>query len=491
MELKKISPVLTGFKLILSYMGIFLMIIGIIMILPLLSLFFYPEEINLIRYFLIPGVVLFLIGFISYRILKRFEKQRLARHQDAVLVVMAWIEAIILSSIPFLLFGYSFTHSMFETTSGFSTTGLSIVDVTEAPKMLLLYRSILQLFGGLGFVLVLTSAISDKLGMRLYQAEGHVDQLVPNLLRSGKLILRIYLFYIALGVIAYVIFGMPLFDALNHSISAVATGGFSVQPSSIGFYNSFSIEVITMVLMILGGTNFFVHLLLFRRQFKEAIAHVEVKVFAIITIFSIMLSTVSMMIYQGFDEPLRQSAFQLISAITGTGYQTISDFTLLPSLSFFLIILTMVLGAGMNSTAGGMKQFRIGLMVKSQYWQIQEMLGHKKTIRTHFINRLGKLNVVEKEDIAQNYMFITTYMTILLIGTMILMTYNYSFEHSLFEFASALGTVGLSVGIMNASAPPLILWTGTIGMFLGRLEFYVIFIAISKMLLDLLKKKVV
>jgi trk system potassium uptake protein TrkH len=287
---------------------------------------------------------------------------------------------------------------------------------------------------------------------------------------------------------------MPLFDAINHSISAVATGGFSVKAGSIGAYQSLPIEITTIVLMILGGTNFFVHyILLIKREFKNVFAHIELKVFAIIASITIILSLISLMSYQdvGFGVALRQSSFQLISAITGTGYQTIESFKDLPSLMFFFIILTMILGAGMGSTAGGIKQYRVGLMAKSQYWQIQEMLSHKKTIRSRFVNRVGKKMVVEKEDIMQNYMFITTYIIILLLGTVVIMAYNYSFENAMFEFASALGTVGLSVGIMNSAAPNVILWTGTLGMFLGRLEFYVVFIAVSKIVLDIFKKKVV
>ena len=172
-----------------------------------------------------------------------------------------------------------------------------------------------------------------------------------------------------------------------------------------------------------------------------------------------------------FGESFRISSFQLISAITGTGYQNIDGFLGIPSVLFFLIILTMILGAGTGSTAGGIKQYRIGLMAKSQYWQVKDMLSHKKTVRTKFITRLGKKMVIEQEDITQNYMFITTYIVILLLGAFMIMLYGHSFEHSVFEFASALGTVGLSVGILNASAPNFLLWTGTFGMFLGRLEF--------------------
>jgi len=486
---------LDGFKLIAYYLTQFMFIVGIILILPAISLLFYPSEYDIyLIYFFPPAIILLIVGVFTHYYFKNHEKSKLARHQDAVLVVLIWIMSLIMSGIPFLLMGYSFTHAMFETTSGYSTTGLTIVDVTTAPKILLLFRSFMQFFGGVGFVLVLTSVISNQIGMRIYQAEGHSDQLVPNLLKSAKYIMRIYIVYILIGIAFYVIFKMPLFDAINHSISAVATGGFSVKAGSIGAYQSLPIEITTIVLMILGGTNFFVHyILLIKREFKNVFAHIELKVFAIIASITIILSLFSLMSYHdvGFGDALRQSSFQLISAITGTGYQTIESFKDLPSLMFFFIILTMILGAGMGSTAGGIKQYRVGLMAKSQYWQIQEMLSHKKTIRSRFVNRVGKKMVVEKEDIMQNYMFITTYIIILLLGTVVIMAYNYSFEDAMFEFASALGTVGLSVGIMNSAAPNVILWTGTLGMFLGRLEFYVVFIAVSKIVLDIFKKKVV
>ena len=484
---------LIGFPLIFSYLTMFMIVIGVIMMMPLISLFFDISEWQMSLNFLIPGLILIITGLSFQKFFKKFEKSQLARHQDAVLVVATWVIAILLSTIPLLLLGYSFTHAAFEITSGYSTTGLSVVDVTQAPKLLLLYRSFLQFFGGVGFVLVLTSAISDKLGMRLYQAEGHNDRLVPNLVKSGRIIMRIYVFYILLGIFFYVIFGMPLFDAINHSISAVATGGFSTKAASIGYYQSLEIEIITMILMILGGTNFFIHLLLFRRKFKDVFSHIELKVFGIIASVSILFGTLSVMnqMNLAFGESLRISSFQLISAITGTGYQNIDGFIALPSVLFFLIILTMILGAGTGSTAGGIKQYRIGLMAKAQYWQIKDMLSHKKTVRTKFINRLGKKMVIEQEDITQNYMFITTYIVVLLLGSFMIMLHGHSFENSLFEFASTIGTVGLSVGILNASAPNVLLWTGTFGMFLGRLEFYVIFIAISKVVLDITHKQVV
>lgn len=482
---KKIT---SGYPLIINYLGIFAILIGLIVMLPILLVPFYTDEIIYMWYFLVPGLASILLGLIVVLLFKGREKGRLERSQDAILVVFIWIEAITISALPFVLTGdYNFTQAIFETTSGYSTTGLTVVDVTQAPKMFLLFRSLLQFFGGVGLVLVLTSAISDKFGMRLYSAEGHSDKLVPNLIKSGRIILSIYVGYILVGMFAYMVFGMSAFDAFNHSICAVATGGFSTNPGSIGAFNSLGIEITTIVLMILGGTNFFVHLYLLRAKFKNVFAHVEIKLLGILTALFLPMLVINYITRDGssFGHALRVSTFQFFSAITGTGYQTVDTFVALPSLFISILIIVMVLGAGMGSTAGGMKQYRVALAAKSVWWHIKEQLSHHKTIRTRFINRIGTKTVVTKEEVIRNHSFLMVYMVFLVAGTLVFTAYGHSITDALFEFASALGTVGLSVGITGYDAPGVILWTSTLGMFLGRLEFYVIFIAIARIKNDI------
>lgn len=483
---------ISGYPLIINYLGIFAILIGLILLIPLAVIIFYPNEISEASNFLIPSLSSIGIGSIIVWIYKGRQKERLERSQDAILVVSIWILAIFISALPFILTkNYNFTQAIFESTSGYSTTGLTVVDVTVTPNIYLFFRSLLQFVGGVGLVLVLTSAISDKFGMRLYSAEGHSDKLVPNLIRSGRMILSIYIGYIFVGSIFLVIFGLTPFDALNHSITAVATGGFSTKAASIGAFNSLGVEVTIMVLMILGGTNFFVHLMLLRGKFKNVFGHVEIKLLGILLIIFIPLlvfNTFSM--YDGnFFESLRISSFQFISAVTGTGFQTIETFNVMPSMFMSVLIIVMVLGAGMGSTAGGMKQFRVALAFKSLYWNIREQFGHKKIIRTHFINKIGTRTIVSKDEVVQNYSFLMTYLLALFTGALIFSVFGYSIKDSLFEFASALGTVGLSVGIVSYGSNPVILWTSTVGMFLGRLEFYVVFIAGAKMIMDIKKKR--
>ncbi len=487
------NKTLSGYPLIINYLGVFAVLVGIILLLPLATVIFYPEEVQYIDEFLIPSSSSIIIGLIIVFIFRKHEKGRLERSQDAILVVGIWILAIIVSAIPFMLTGiYNFTQAIFESTSGYSTTGLTVVDVTQTPHIYLLYRSLLQFFGGVGLVLVLTSAISDKFGMRLYSAEGHSDKLVPNLIKSGRIILTIYMGYIIVGMLVYIGFDMTPFDALNHSICALATGGFSTQAGSIGSYNSVGIEVTTIVLMILGGTNFFVHLYLLSGRLKNVFQHVEIKLLGLLLLIFPPFLTIELMNTKGigFGESLRISSFQFVSAITGTGYQTVPAFDLVTLTPTFLsvMIIAMVLGAGMGSTAGGMKQYRVALAFKSIWWNIKEQLSHHKTIRTRFISRLGTRTIVSKEEIVQNHSFLMVYILTLILGTLVFTVYGYNITDSLFEFASALGTVGLSVGITGYNAPSLILWTSTVGMFLGRLEFYVIFVAIARIVNDMKPK---
>lgn len=482
-----------GLPLICGYLGFVLILVGIIVLLPLLVLPFYPYEIKFAKYFVIPGVSSIMLGYLFCLFIKDKERGTLHKNQDAIIVVFSWIISIIVSALPFVLTGkYNFTQAIFETTSGYSTTGLSVVDVTNCPHIFLMFRSIMLFFGGIGLVLVMTSAMSDAHGMRLYTAEGHSDKLMPNLIKSARMIILIYSGYIFAGTIMYIFFGMPIFDALNHSIAAVSTGGFSTQASSIGSYNSIAIEAVTIVLMILGCTNFFVHLLLLRGKFKAVLSHCETKLW-IITL-SIFTPILAIILCNGalnlFPQSFRIAIFQTVSAITTTGFQTVSTFTNWSSPMIFIMILLMLIGGGAGSTAGGIKQYRVAVLFKSIFICLRDQLKHKRTITAEKINRYGILEKIDKSTQLSVIIFLCTYLLIFFLGSFIFTLFGYSVEHAMFEFSSALGTVGLSVGITGYNANPVLLWTGTIGMFVGRLEIYVIILGFARLSHDT-KNKVV
>ena len=466
--------------------GILLMFVGGLILLPLLALPFYRNELDQAIYFIIPAAAALLIGFLLRLLRPRYDI-KLNLRQGAVIVLGIWISAALFSSLPFILSGMlNFTQAYFEAMSGWTTTGLSVVDVTTAPHIFLLFRSIMQFFGGLGFVLIVVSALSETFGMRLYSAEGHSDKLLPNLAKSSRMIIAIYMGYFVAGTILYVLFGMPVFDAINICMAALSTGGFAVTPDSIAAYHSFIIELITIVLMLLGATNFLIHLLLIRRKFRKIVKLSELKfMLFLLGIFIPLVAVVSLAgLYGSFGEALRVSLFNITSALTTTGFSTVS-YNNWPSFAWLILIVMMIIGGGAGSTAGGIKYGRVYVMFKAFVWNMKRKFLPEHTVNEISINRPeGKVYIepgIYSE--AANYVFL--YIVLLLAGTGILAAYGYSFQDSLFEYASALGTVGLSVGVTTPGMPPVALWSMSAGMLLGRLEIYVVFIGIIKVGKDL------
>lgn len=481
------------YNLIFFYLSIFIMMIGLIQLLPLLVIPFYPEESQYASCFLIPGIASIVLGFIMNRLLKNTRQVKLEYNYDSVLVVLIWLFAIGISTIPWLLKGdYNFTQAAFEMTSGYSTTGLSVVDVDNTPKVFLLFRSTTLFIGGVGLVLIITSAVSDRYGLNLYNAEGHNDRLMPNLAKSARLIMSFYSAYILFGTLAYYLSGMKMFDAINTSIAAISTGGFSVIGESIYGYHSLRIEIITIILMMLGMTNFMLHLYLFRMKFKDWFNHCETRFFIIIMIIFVGYMTHNLLQFgytDNFLESLRISVFQFVTSITTTGFVSVKDMSLLPSGFATFMILAMLIGGNQESTGGGIKQFRVIVALKGIYYSIKESIMNSHMVVTHRIWRLGEKEELTDRDVSLTSSYILFYLILFFAGSLIFTLYGYNLQDSMFEFASAISTVGLSLGITNYNASPVILWTAIIGMFLGRMEIMVVFKAFLRMRKDIRKRE--
>lgn len=476
-----------GYQLVAGYLGIAAMLVGCVILLPLLFLIAYPEETPYAVDFIAPGAASVTIGYLLYFFIRGKSRGRLRGHQDSVAILSAWIMAIIVSSLPFMLTGrYGFAQAVFETTSGFSATGLSIVDVEQCPRIFLAFRSIMLFCGGVGFVLVMTSILSDRGGMRLYTAGEHGDRLGSPLLKSAKTILALYAGYTVSGTLLYHVFGMGWFDALNHSMAAVATGGFSTRAGGIGFYDSFPIEIVTMALMALGSTSYFVHLLLVKGKFGAWIKHSETKLS--IALIALATPLVAAFLFGGIAATLpraaRMALFQTVSALTTTGLRTTWDFASWPSSSIAILIVLMLIGGGAGSMAGGIKQTRVVIALKSVLWDLRDKFNHKRIIGDDTIHHFGLKDAVTDRDKFQAGLFVIVYLAIFALGTLAYSCYGYSLRDSAFEFASALGSVGFSAGISGPGAPAGVLWIGIAGMILGRFELYVVFMGFARIVKD-------
>ena len=275
-------------------------------------------------------------------------------------------------------------------------------------------------------------------------------------------------------------FGMDWFDALNHSIAALSTGGFSTKAESIGYYDSFGIELVTIVLMLLGCTNFLAHLYLIRGRFLTFFRYCEVRFQLMICGFFTPVMAV-LLLYAGLSgnvgQGFRDGLFQVVTALTTTGFQTVDSFAAFSSPLLLVMTLLMLVGGGTGSTAGGIKQIRVWIALKSLYWSMRSRISRKRTVYSDSIQKLNGKEFLTAQGRLDTLEFIGIYLSVFMLGTMVLCMCGFDIGDSMFEFASALGTVGLSVGITSYDASPVVLWTETAGMFVGRLEIYVVFVA--------------
>ncbi len=471
------------YQTVLYYIGIILLLSTILMFFPLLVLFSYPQEIENIYGFIMAATLQGFFGWILYRLFNPINSSLLTAQEGGVIILISWCLVMLFSALPFIFIqGLSFSRALFESVSGWTTTGLSMIDVSLASKMILLWRSIIQLAGGAGLAIIMISAIVEQVGVGISTAEGHNDQLVPQVRQSARLVLTIYICYAFVGILAYFLAGMSFFDSINHSFAAISTGGFSTRVESIGYWDSVAIESITIALMLLGNLSFVTAWLLWRGKIRLVLRNIEVRLCLIVIPLAtaILFIFVCYELYSNVGKSLRVSLFETISALTTTGFSTVS-YTNWNSLGIFLLILLMLIGGGTCSTSGAIKQFRIYLLLNSILWEFKRALLPRTAVIEHSIWEGEQQVFIDNDRIRQIYFFVFIYLITYAIGTLILCASGYSLQDSLFEFASALGTVGLSIGVTSASMPDLALWAETVAMFLGRLEFMVIIVSIFKL----------
>jgi trk system potassium uptake protein TrkH len=468
---------------ILSSVGIIFILSGALQLTPLLLLIAIPEEAAHAPAFIVPAGCLGLAGLWLRMMFRHAAGVTLSVGEGGVVVLVSWMIAIIFSALPFMsVLRLSFSQAVFESVSGWTTTGLTVVDISHAGPMILLWRSILTLAGGAGLAIIMMSAIMGSAGIGISSAEGRSDQLVPHVRQSARLVLIIYSGYASIGALAYWMAGMSAFDAINHSFAAVSTGGFSTHTENIGYWNSPAIEVVSIPLMLVGNLNFVTAWSLLRGRFRLFVRNSEIRVMTVLIPVSaaLVLLLTCLSIYPRLTKAVRVALFETISALTTTGFQTVqydnwNDFGLV------ILILLMLVGGGTCSTAGGVKQFRIYLLWKLMVWEImRSFLPRTAVVERSIWESNGKV-FVDYDRVRQVCAFVFLYSAVYWAGVLIMCVYGFSLKDSLFEFASAIGNAGLSVGVTSPQMPVAVMWAMTIAMFLGRLEFFVVIISLIKL----------
>jgi trk system potassium uptake protein TrkH len=422
------------------------------------------------------------LGVVCWRLFRSKNGQSLDIRQSAVIVVLSWLTVCLFSAWPFMaLQDLNFTQAIFESVSGWTTTGLSVVDVTQASHVVLLWRSLMQWAGGAGLAIIMLATIVGPTGPALGIAEGRSQQLVPQVRQSAKIVMMIYSGYAVFGIAAYMVAGMEPFDAINHAFAALSTGGFSTKTASIGHWDSVSIEAVTFPLMILGNLNFLTAYLFLHGKIKAVAKNGEIRLMLLVAPIcaAVLFFLVCTNLYPTLSKSVRVALFETVTALTTTGFSTVG-YGNWNSFGIFVLIVLMLIGGGTCSTAGGIKQYRMYVLYKSVVWDIKSFFLPQTAVKENYIWQGDQKDFISEARIRQIGTFVFLYLATYALGSLVIAARGIPLKDALFEFASALGTVGLSVGVTGPQASPVILWTEIFGMLLGRLEFFVIITGILK-----------
>lgn len=463
-------------KMILHVLGKMMGVEGLLLLLPAFVGCIYQERCAV--YFVITAAVLALIYLLAGR--KRPKNTTLYAKDGLIVVASAWILWSLFGALPFFLSGSipNYLDAFFETVSGFTTTGSSILkDVEALPQCMTFWRSFTHWVGGMGvlvFVMVLTN-LDKKTSMNLMRAEvpgPEKDKLVPKTRSTAQILYGMYFVLTVIEVIFLLFGGMNLFDSLIHSFGSAGTGGFSNYTDSVGHFGSAYIDGVISVFMILFGVNFNLYFLLLLKEFKLVIRNEELRAYLGIIAAAILFITINIYdIYGSVLKAFRYAAFQVASIITTTGYAT-ADYILWPEFSKCVLLTLMVIGACASSTGGGIKVSRVLISLKSIYREIRQML-HPKSVN---IVKLNKKKLGD-DTIRNVYVYLLAYAVLMISSILIVSLDNFDFATTVGSVAATINNIGPGLGLVGpvgsfADFSPLSKLVFCLDMLAGRLEIF-------------------
>lgn len=430
------------------------------------------------------AAITFLSGMSIFLISRCAQVEVLTPREGMAIVATCWIAAGIFGSLPFFLgLDLSFVDAVFESVSGLTTTGSSILtDIESLPPGLLFWRSFIQWLGGMG-IIVLSIAILPFLGvggMQLYKAEipsPVVDRLRPQIRDTAKVLWKVYLLFTLLQVALLAAGGMGLFDAVCHAFTTMPTGGFSTRNASVGHYDSVYFDGVFIAFMLLAGINFTLHYRFLKGEPLVFWRDTECRFFIGIALLFTLIVTWDIYgtVYHRIDQALRYAAFQVVTILTTTGYAT-ADYELWPGTSQLILLFCMFVGGSAGSTGGGMKCLRIILVFKYCYRELF-MLVHP-----HAVSRLKLGGKAVSEDVARSIMgFVALYLGLFAVATVLVAATGVDFTTAIGAVATTIGNTGPGFGMVGptenfALIPEVGKWILIWCMLLGRLEIFTMII---------------
>ena len=474
---------MTNYKIILQIAGVLLIVEAFFLMLCVPVALYYKEPSFI--YLTSASIITGLFGLLLWFITRKRTTKNVTKREGYIVVSVSWIIFSIFGALPFFLSGEipSYTDAFFETISGFTTTGATILtDIEAMPKGLMFWRCMTQWLGGMG-IIVLSLAILPILGiggMQLFNAEvpgPTPDKLHPRIKETAKRLWGIYVLFTALQTILLLSGNMSLYDAVCHAFTTMATGGYSTKQASIAHFDSAYIQYIFIIFMFLAGTNFSLSYFALHGKFKQINSNEEFKFYlTIIAAFSAVIAVVLFITeYSNPGLSLRQSLFQVVSILTTTGYATV-DYLLWPPLLILLIFLLMFIGGSAGSTGGGIKVIRILLLLKNSMLEFKRLI-HPNAIIPVRLNKSG----VPQEVITNVLAFVMIYLFITGAGMIFITALGYDIATSAGAVAATLGNIGPGIGKVGptndfAHFPAVGKWFLSFLMLVGRLELFTILI---------------
>lgn len=469
------------YRAISHILGLLLLLNGLFMALTLpVSWYYNGEDFNAL---LTSAVITANLGLLIWFITRKVPKE-VAKRDGYLIVTLGWLILGISGSIPFLLSGVlpDFADAFFETLSGYTTTGASVINDIEAmPKGLLLWRSMTQWIGGMG-IIVLTVAILPIFGvggMEMFMAESPgptSSKLHPKITDTAK---RLWIIYVALTAIESVLLkiaGMSWYDAVNHSFTTMSTGGFSTKNLSVAAFNSPSIEYIITFFMMLGGINFSMLYFILKGRFSKAWSNEELRAYFVVLVgFTIIITATLLNTGGEIEESFRHTIFQVTTIITTTGFSTMNYAQWVP-FAYMLIIFLMFTGGSAGSTAGGVKIIRHLLILKNGYYEFKRLL-HPRAIVPVRVNK----KAVEQQKVYNVLAFFFIYLLSFIFGALIVSAFGHDVVTSAGASIACLGNIGPGIGGVDPSSNFAFFSDGakyflSILMLIGRLELFTVLI---------------
>lgn len=470
-----------NYKAVLNILFALLLFLCVSLIIPALVAFFYNE--GDFWAFVITIISTLIIGIPGYFITR--DRSEMHLKEGFLIVSIGWILFALIGALPFKISGFipSYTDAFFETMSGFTTTGASILgDIEALPHGLLFWRSFTHWLGGMGIIL-LSLAILPLLGiggMQLFKAEvpgPTPDKLTPRIKHTAELLWGVYVFVSLVEAVLLKVAGMDWFDAFCHTFGTMATGGFSTKNASIGHYNSALIDYIIITFMIISGMNFALHYRALRGKLLIYFKDREAIFFIIVILIAVSIISIDVFQISGNDffDALQKSSFQVVSILTTTGYGT-ADYEQWSASSQIILFILMFMGGCAGSTGGGMKIIRSLILIKFGLNEIKRLIHPQAVLPVH----VGSM-AVSREIVTNIAGFFLLYITLFVIGILIMSGLGLNFETAFGSVAATINNIGPGLGDVGPAdnyqnIPAIGKWFLSFLMLAGRLEVFTVLI---------------